>query len=110
MNYQEYDWYYPNNGPTGSGNMTDPWSGIDVGTCVGQFCCSDGQTYDSSLNQCVGDSTVAVSPTEGFTTESMVNKVLTKKSGNNKTSYTINGNNAIKPMHSDSFVNYMAKK
>jgi hypothetical protein len=111
MNYQEYDWYYPNNGPTGSGNMTDPWSGIDVGTCVGEFCCSDGQTYDSSLNQCVGDSTFTVSSsTEGFTTESMVNKVLTKKSGNNKTSYTINGNNAIKPMHSESFVNYNARK
>ena len=38
------------------------------------MCCSDGQTYDSDLNQCIGDSTV----TESFMTESMVNKVLTK--------------------------------
>jgi hypothetical protein len=116
MNYQEYDWYYPNNGPTGSGNMTDPWSGIDVGTCVGEFCCSEDQTYNSTLNKCIdgaiSNSKIATSlkSAEGFTTESMVNKVLTKKSGNNKTSYTINGNNAIKPMHSESFVNYMAKK
>lgn len=113
MNYQEYDWYIPNTAPTGSGNLDDPWSGISVGTCVGQFCCSDGQTYDSSLNQCVGDSTVGVtgsSSTEGFTTESMVNKVLTKTSGNKKTSYTINGNNAIRPMQSESFTNYMRKK
>jgi hypothetical protein len=110
MNYQEYDWYTPTGAPTGSGSLDDPWSGIDVGTCVGQFCCSDGQTYDSSLNQCVGDSTLAVPSTEGFTTESMVNKVLTKTSGNRKTSYTINGNNAIRPMQSDSFTNYMRKK
>jgi hypothetical protein len=107
MNYQEYDWYFnPATAPTGSGKLDDPWSGVGVGTCVGQFCCSEGQTYDSTLNQCVGDSAVA----EGFTTESMVNKVLTKQSGNKKTSYTINGNNVVKPMQSDSFTNYMAKK
>jgi hypothetical protein len=111
MNYQEYDWIAPTDMPTGS-SSEDPWSGVGVGTCVGQFCCSNGQTYDSTLNQCVGDSTVVVpsSSTEGFTTESMVNKVLTKKSGNNKTSYTINGNNAIKPSNGDSFVNYNARK
>jgi hypothetical protein len=107
MNYQEYDWYFnPATAPAGSGNLDDPWSGVNVGTCVGQFCCSEGQTYDSTLNQCVGDSTIA----EGFTTESMVNKVLTKQSGNKKTSYTINGNNVVKPMQSESFTNYMAKK
>ena len=113
MNYQEYDWYTPNVAPTGSASLDDPWSGIGVGTCVGQYCCSEGQTYDSSLNQCVGDSTVVVSGSssaEGFTTESMVNKVLTKTSGNKKTSYTINGNNAIRPMQSESFTNYMRKK
>jgi hypothetical protein len=114
MNYQEYDWYFNPSGMTsGSGSLDDPWSGIDVGTCVGKFCCSDGQTYDSSLNQCVGDSTLVVSAsstTEGFTTESMVNKVLTKTSGNRKTSYTINGNNAIRPMQSESFTNFMRKK
>jgi hypothetical protein len=107
MNYEEYNWYFnPATAPTGSGKLDDPWSGVNVGTCVGQFCCSEGQTYDSTLNQCVGDSTIA----EGFTTESMVNKVLTKQSGNKKTSYTINGNNVVKPMQSDSFTNYMVKK
>jgi len=112
MNYQEYDFYTPPTGtPTSTGSLDDPWSGIDAGTCIGQFCCSEGQTYDNTLNQCTGDSTVvASSSTEGFTTESMVNKVLTKKSGDKKTSYTINGNNVVKPMQSDSFTNYMAKK
>ena len=76
MNYQEYDWYFdPNAAPSGSASSTDPWLSLNAhGTCIGQMCCSDGQTYDSDLNQCIGDSTV----TESFMTESMVNKVLTK--------------------------------
>jgi hypothetical protein len=45
------------------------------GTCIGQYCCSDGQTWDSSLNQCVGTSNI----TESFLTETMVNNVLIKK-------------------------------
>lgn len=79
MNYQEYNWNFdPNSAPSTSTSSTtaDPWLSLNVpGTCVGDMCCSDGQTYDSNLNQCVGNSTV----TETFMTESMVNKVLTKK-------------------------------
>jgi hypothetical protein len=77
MNYQEYNWYFdPNSAPSGSASSTDPWLTLNLpGTCIGQLCCSDGQTYDASLNQCIGTSTV----TESFMTESMVNKVLTKK-------------------------------
>ena len=78
MNYQAYDWYFdPNSAPTGSASSKDPWmSGINVGTCIGDACCSNGLTYDSTINQCV-------SGTESFITESMVNQVLTKKDPNN---------------------------
>ena len=86
MNYQEYDFYFdPNAAPTGSSTTIsdDPWLSLKVpGSCVGQYCCSDGQTYDSELNQCIGASTVTASSsntTESFVTESMVNNVLTKK-------------------------------
>jgi hypothetical protein len=83
MNYQEYDFYFDANAaPTGSSTTTgdDPWLSLKVpGSCVGQYCCSDGQTYDSELNQCIGSSTVTASTTESFVTESMVNNVLTKK-------------------------------
>ena len=82
MNYQEYDFHFdPNAAPTGtsSGSTTDPWlSGISAGTCIGNACCSTGQTWDASINQCTGTSTV----NESFLTESMVSEVLTKKEPN----------------------------
>jgi hypothetical protein len=64
MNYQEYNWHFdPNSAPTSnsvSGGSNDPWLSLSTpGTCVGQYCCSDGQTWDSSLNQCTGASTIA---------------------------------------------------
>ena len=83
MNYQEYDFYFdPKKAPKGSGSTDDdPWLSLEIpGTCIGEYCCSDGLTWDSDLNQCVGTSTVASSSptTESFVTESMVNSVLTK--------------------------------
>jgi hypothetical protein len=77
MNYQAYNWNFnSNNAPSGSTSSADPWVSFNMpGTCVGQYCCSDGQTWDSSLNQCVGTSNI----TESFLTETMVNNVLIKK-------------------------------
>jgi hypothetical protein len=77
MNYQEYNWNFnSNNAPSGSPSSADPWLSLNMpGTCIGQYCCSDGQTWDSSLNQCVGTSNI----TESFLTESMINNALIKK-------------------------------
>jgi len=74
MNYQEYNWNFdPNKAPTGSSTTTDPWeTNLDLGTCIGDACCSDGLVYNSDLNQCVPDKV------ESFTTESMVNGILTQ--------------------------------
>jgi hypothetical protein len=67
MNYQQYEWYFipknvnSNGNGNGNGNSTDPWASLSLtGTCVAQNCCSTGQIYDPSLNQCVGNSTVNV--------------------------------------------------
>jgi hypothetical protein len=76
MNYQEYNFPFdPNNAPKGtSTDGDDPWLSLKVnGTCVGQYCCSDDQTYDSELNRCIGKTT------ESFVTQSNINDVLTKK-------------------------------
>ena len=81
MNYQEYNFHFdPNAAPTGtsSGSSTDPWLSGSAGTCIGDACCSTGQTWNASLNQCIGTSTV----TESFLTESMVSQVLTKTEPN----------------------------
>jgi hypothetical protein len=84
MNYQAYDFYFdPSKAPKGSGaSGDDPWLSMKMpGTCVGEYCCSDGQTWDSDLNQCVGTSTVESSSptTESFVTESTITDILTQK-------------------------------
>ena len=58
MIYDEYDWSFdPSSAPKASSSnssSSDPWAtNINVGTCVGELCCSAGQTYDNVLNQCV---------------------------------------------------------
>jgi len=134
MNYQEYDWYFNPPASGGSTSSSDPWLGLGLpGTCVGQYCCSSGQVWDASMNQCIGNSTVSpvVAPTttspstansssssasasgyssysmssfEPFMTESMVNNVLTKKQPNKyKTDYDMS--TYIQAPMSKSFIN-----
>ena len=99
MNYQQYAWSYPSDvsGNDASGNDVsgnDPWVANTI-QCVGSECCSSGQTYDTSLNQCVGDSTV----------ETFVNNVLTKGSTSyKKPDVTLNNNYG--PRYSESFLNF----
>jgi hypothetical protein len=106
MNYQEYNWYFdPNAAPSGSASSHDPWLSNNMpGSCIGRECCSDGQIWDSTLNQCVGDSTVVVpTVTESFITETMVNNALTKKQ-NGKHKPDVNIGN-IHYNQSQSFIN-----
>ena len=91
MNYQEYDWYFNTSSAPKIADSTvasDPWasSSTDIGlTCIGQECCSSGQTYDSSLNQCINNTSSTV-------TESFVNNVLTKKEYKYKPDINLNSN------------------
>jgi hypothetical protein len=130
MNYQEYDWYF-NAGaaPTAdSSDDTDPWASSKImGTCVGDACCSDGQTYDEDLNQCIGTSTVDTTSSDTTssdtttttsntnknngnsktkTTESFINNVLIKGSDKFKTDFTMNGDERVQPSMSKSFINF----
>jgi hypothetical protein len=77
MNYQEYNWSFnPDSVESGSSDTTDPWlTDRNLGTCVGDYCCADGTSYDSGLNQCIPSD-----GSEGF--EGMVNNVLTKTQSN----------------------------
>ena len=123
MNYQTYDWYFdPSTAPTGSSSSSDPWASLDsLGTCIGQDCCSPGQLYDETLDQCVGDSTAppsttdtyatppattsttsTTSTTESFVTEGMIEKMLTKtEQGKYKSDVVYGG---VNPNTSDSFI------
>jgi hypothetical protein len=101
MNYQEYSWYFnAATAPTGPASSTDPWAGLGVGTCIGQQCCSKGQIWDASLNQCIGDSTV----TETF--EGMIQNSLTKtQNGKYKPDYVIGNQSHYQAPMSKSFIN-----
>jgi hypothetical protein len=129
MNYQTYDWYFdPSTAPTGAAvSSSDPWASLgSLGTCIGQDCCSAGQLYDETLDQCVGDSTTPPSPTdtyatpstttttstttpttttttESFVTEGMIEKMLTKtEQGKYKSDVVYGG--GVKPNTSESFI------
>ena len=81
MVYDEYDWKFDaSTAPTASADSSgDPWlTNTNTGICVGEFCCSQGQVYDASLNVCV-IGTPGTTTTTTTTTESFVNQVLTKK-------------------------------
>jgi hypothetical protein len=102
MNYQEYAWSFnPNSvNTTSTTSSTDPWLNKTAGiTCVGETCCSDAMTYDSSLNKCVEPSNV-----ESFLTESNINDILVKKQPNKyKNDYNMSSH--IKESFSKSFIN-----
>lgn len=56
MNYQEYNWAFKTSEAppvdTSNPSGTNPWKTSGI-MCVGQSCCYDGNTYDSTLNKCV---------------------------------------------------------
>jgi hypothetical protein len=122
MNYQEYNWYF-NAGaaPTAdSSDSTDPWASKLMGTCVGDACCSDGQTYDESINQCIGNSSLDNTSSDTTsdttsknnsnsktkTTESFINSILIKGSDKFKTDFTMNGDERVQPSMGKSFINF----
>lgn len=58
MNYDEYNWSFnPSSAPketVGEGEG-DPWDAGLLGTCIGEACCQSDQVYDTTLNQCVSN-------------------------------------------------------
>jgi len=108
MNYQEYNFGFdPKSAPssTSTGDQNDPWASPDLGTCIGQNCCSDGQNWDDKLNQCIGTSSVVMSPPdEQASKESFVVNALTKTQPN-KYKHDVDLRENFKATQSKSFIN-----
>lgn len=98
MNYQEYNWYFtPKTAPQGQPSSNDPWftSNVDLTTCIGDACCSEGLVYDSSLNLCIVPKTK-----ENFSPNYSINDVLSKnQSGKYKTDYNLNNLEPFNTQH-----------
>ncbi len=81
MNYQEYDWYFDKKTAPGESSVAsqNPWitPNMNIGSCVGQNCCSEGQTYDTNLTKCISGPGANVSPNASTTTDTL-NDVFTK--------------------------------
>lgn len=89
MMFQEYDWYFDaNSGPKAStATSIDPWASSGSSMCIGQACCNDGYTYDSTQNKCIPSSQVS-----SATTETFISNIFTKYSKadeNKKPDYTM---------------------
>jgi hypothetical protein len=82
MNYQEYNWSFnPDSANTdsSSSSSSDPWaSDMNLGSCVGDACCSSGLVYDTNMNQCVPEGPANINRTSGASQESFINNILTK--------------------------------
>lgn len=80
MNYQQYDWFFDaSKAPVKAVSTVtgDPWASPDMGTCIGDACCSNGLIYDSAINQCV---------VPGFESKSSSTSNNEQKSGRNMNS------------------------
>ena len=126
MNYQEYDWNFnPKTAPQGnSSNDSNPWilpsASFNIGTCVGDACCTTGMSWDASLNQCTitnSPSSSSVADTAScllnkksnnipITKESLVNHILTKHAYGYKKPDTTLGSQNVNPSNSSSFIQY----
>ena len=100
MNYQEYDWSFnkkaaPSVNDSAS-NKNDPWSSpnVNIGTCIGNSCCSPGTIYDETIHKCVsGENSTPI--THDNKTEQFVNNVFTKFSRVYTKPDVILGNNIL---------------
>jgi len=80
MNWDEYNWYFNKNDiPTDNTTepQDDPWAISDI-TCIGQECCADKTTFDSSLNKCIPNISCSTSNKDSTLTEGMISGVLGK--------------------------------
>lgn len=107
MNYQEYNFSFDaNKAPTGKkSDDSDPWTTPDMyGTCIGEYCCSDNQTYDDNLNKCLATTDKPnIVKTIKESMDNMVNNVLTKTQPGKYKDDVNMGN--INYKQSDSFIN-----
>lgn len=58
MNYQAYNWTFNKKGAPSTTNKSfsgNPWlsSNFNLGTCIGNACCSPGTLYDTTVNKCI---------------------------------------------------------
>lgn len=83
FNFDEYN--YPKEESSGGDGEISIWPEPNLGTCVGERCCSEGTEYDQTTDTCMVPSEIAKTNeeeenTEGFKTVKTVKPYATKES------------------------------
>ena len=88
MNYNEYNWTFnPETAPRGEGQnrLDDPWfTGSILGLCIGENCCSEGQTFDSISARCITNTSSRPTNSRSRNVEGFINYALIKDAYSNK--------------------------
>ena len=101
MYYQNFAWAFnsKNAPPADSESSKNPWSlpDMNMGTCIGNLCCSPGTVYDNTINKCVipGISQTQDSTQTQPTTETFMNNIFTKFSNIYKKPNVFLNNNVL---------------
>lgn len=80
MDYDKYDWYFvppakesdsPDDSTYSSTSSSNPWA-VKTVTCIGEACCDDNSTYDSTQNICVANTASNGTMSNGTTSNSQL--------------------------------------
>ena len=108
MNYNEYNWFFDADNVDTSSSDTDlsdtsnPWVAPVVGSCVGEDCCSDNQTFNADTNKCE-DNGIGSGIDSGIdsTQEAFISNNLSKYAMNPPLSGTTSVNNKVEGFSHD---------
>jgi hypothetical protein len=97
MNYDTYDWPFDKESAPSStsSDSDDPWESIGMGgTCVGQDCCSEGQTYNEEENLCISEGFQNQQLSPAYVNDKVYDGLIKTQPGKYKADVTLGALNA----------------
>ena len=86
FDFDQYTWMKPSGSSGDGGGEIGIWPEPDLGLCVGETCCSEGTTYDSTSDTCK----VSITTKEGFINEPGSNKNIVTAYQENYNNFSLN--------------------
>jgi hypothetical protein len=117
MEYNTYDWYFSTkDAPVPGKSLNSPWITGLPSTCIGERCCTEGMSWDSTLGQCILSTTTSsaspttllssVVPSTVKATESFGNMLGQKRNFLFRKPDVMLGGDSISPHNPSRFIRY----